>query len=95
MLRMQARSTLINARGLLESTFTAGPFAMPICAEAYKGWRFRDEALPADLINRSATSPCSICQPRWEKDAKPGFCCDTFHTRHHGYMCKVQKHTSR
>ncbi len=48
----QARTTLVNAGGLLERTFTAGRYAMQLCAVYYKSWRFKDEALPADLIKR-------------------------------------------
>ena len=57
---LQARMTLVNAGGLLERTFTAGRYAMQLSAEAYNGWRFADEALPADLIKRWARARPSI-----------------------------------
>ena len=61
----QARTTLVNAGGLLERTFTAGRFAMLLCAEAYKDWRFMDEALPADLIKRYAAPHGHHTEARW------------------------------
>ena len=48
--------TLVSAGGLLERTFTAGRFAMQLCAEAYSSWRFTNEALPINLIKR-----CQLC----------------------------------
>ncbi|MCL7032134.1 hypothetical protein MKW94_010735 [Papaver nudicaule] len=47
-----ARQNLVNAGGVIESTFTPGPYCMAISAEAYKTWRFDLEGLPADLIRR-------------------------------------------
>ena len=57
--------TLVNAGGLLERTFTAGRYAMQLCAEAYRSWRFADEALPADLMKRCAVDSHSslLCLP--------------------------------
>ncbi|XP_076894829.1 lipoxygenase 2, chloroplastic-like [Bidens hawaiensis] len=48
-----ARSALINAGGVIESTFSPGRYCMQICSDAYDQlWRFDHEALPADLISR-------------------------------------------
>ncbi|KAI3791333.1 hypothetical protein L2E82_05097 [Cichorium intybus] len=48
-----ARLALINAGGIIESTFSPGKYSMQICADAYDQlWRFDHEALPADLISR-------------------------------------------
>ena len=48
-----ARQLLINAGGIIENTFTAGPFSLAISSAAYKSsWRFDHESLPADLLNR-------------------------------------------
>ena len=54
-----ARSGLISGvtesdpvTGIIERTFTAGKFAMPISAKVYEGWRFDQQALPADLLAR-------------------------------------------
>ncbi|XP_062083950.1 linoleate 13S-lipoxygenase 2-1, chloroplastic-like [Humulus lupulus] len=48
-----AREALINAGGIIESAFTPGKYSMELCADAYDQlWRFDQEALPADLINR-------------------------------------------
>uniref|UniRef100_A0A0D6QUV2 Lipoxygenase n=1 Tax=Araucaria cunninghamii TaxID=56994 RepID=A0A0D6QUV2_ARACU len=48
-----ARQILINAEGVIESSFTPGKYCMEISATAYRTqWRFDTEALPADLIRR-------------------------------------------
>lgn len=48
-----ARQFLINAEGIIESTFTAGKHSMEISCAAYQDWwRFDLEGLPADLIRR-------------------------------------------
>ncbi|MFS8005694.1 putative linoleate 13S-lipoxygenase [Helianthus anomalus] len=48
-----ARLLLINAGGIIESTFSPGKYCMQICSDAYDQlWRFDHEALPADLISR-------------------------------------------
>ncbi|KAF5819911.1 putative linoleate 13S-lipoxygenase [Helianthus annuus] len=48
-----ARLALINAGGVIESTFSPGRYCMQICSDAYDQlWRFDHEALPADLISR-------------------------------------------
>ncbi|KAD2249707.1 hypothetical protein E3N88_41548 [Mikania micrantha] len=48
-----ARLLLINAMGIIESTFSPGKYCMQLCSDAYgQLWRFDHEALPADLISR-------------------------------------------
>ncbi|PON51673.1 Lipoxygenase [Trema orientale] len=48
-----ARQLLINANGIIESTFSPGKYSIEISSVAYdKLWRFDHEALPADLISR-------------------------------------------
>ncbi|KAI3823210.1 hypothetical protein L1987_04643 [Smallanthus sonchifolius] len=48
-----ARLLLINASGIIETTFSPGKYCMQICADAYDQlWRFDHDALPADLISR-------------------------------------------
>ncbi|KAJ4834856.1 Lipoxygenase 2, chloroplastic [Turnera subulata] len=48
-----ARQSLINAGGIIESTFGAGKYSIELSSYAYdKLWRFDHEALPADLIAR-------------------------------------------
>lgn len=48
-----ARAALVNANGVIESTFSPGKYSMELCSAAYDQiWRFDMEALPADLIRR-------------------------------------------
>ncbi|KAM6578937.1 hypothetical protein CsatB_030774 [Cannabis sativa] len=48
-----AREALVNAGGIIESSFSPGKYSMELCADAYDQiWRFDLEALPTDLINR-------------------------------------------
>ncbi|KVH90899.1 Lipoxygenase [Cynara cardunculus var. scolymus] len=48
-----ARLFLINAGGIIESTFFPGKYSMQLSSDVYaQQWRFDHEALPADLINR-------------------------------------------
>ncbi|XP_062015725.1 linoleate 13S-lipoxygenase 2-1, chloroplastic-like [Rosa rugosa] len=48
-----AREALVNAGGIIETSFSPGKYSMEICSIAYgKEWRFDLEALPADLIRR-------------------------------------------
>ncbi|KAK7277039.1 hypothetical protein RIF29_18188 [Crotalaria pallida] len=55
-----ARQRLINAGGIIESSFTPGRYCMEISSAAYKNfWRFDMEALPADLIRRGMAIPDS------------------------------------
>ena len=51
-----ARESLINAGGIIESTFSPGKYSIEISSAAYDQlWRFDMEALPADLIRRYFT----------------------------------------
>ncbi|KAJ9555752.1 hypothetical protein OSB04_010366 [Centaurea solstitialis] len=48
-----ARLLLINAEGVIESTFGLGKYNVEISSDVYgKEWRFDQQALPADLISR-------------------------------------------
>ncbi|PSR86859.1 Linoleate 13S-lipoxygenase [Actinidia chinensis var. chinensis] len=48
-----ARSALINADGIIETSFSPGKYSMELSSVAYDlQWRFDHEALPADLISR-------------------------------------------
>ncbi|KAF5735752.1 linoleate 13S-lipoxygenase 2-1 chloroplastic-like [Tripterygium wilfordii] len=48
-----ARQLLINADGIIESSFSPGKYSMEISSVAYdQVWRFDYEALPKDLIRR-------------------------------------------
>ncbi|MFS8005707.1 putative linoleate 13S-lipoxygenase [Helianthus anomalus] len=61
-----ARLLLVNAMGIIESTFSPGKYCMQISSDAYdQQWRFDHEALPADLISRGMavedpTAPHSV-----------------------------------
>ncbi|XP_047173767.1 linoleate 13S-lipoxygenase 3-1, chloroplastic-like [Vigna umbellata] len=53
-----ARQKLINADGIIESSFTPGRYCTEISSAAYKHlWRFDMEGLPADLIRRGMAVP--------------------------------------
>lgn len=48
-----AREALINAAGIIESSFSPGKYSIELSAVAYDlQWRFDHEALPANLISR-------------------------------------------
>jgi len=48
-----ARQLLINADGIIESTFSPGKYSIELSSVLYdKQWRFDHEALPANLISR-------------------------------------------
>lgn len=48
-----AREALINAGGIIETSFSPGKYSMEFSSDAYdQQWQFNLEALPADLINR-------------------------------------------
>ncbi|KAF8395891.1 hypothetical protein HHK36_019846 [Tetracentron sinense] len=48
-----ARQMLINAGGIIESSFSPGKYSMELCSDAYvQLWWFDMEALPADLLRR-------------------------------------------
>lgn len=49
----QARSSLVNAGGVIERTFSPGPWSMELSAKVYAAtWRFDSQGLPADLLAR-------------------------------------------
>ncbi|XVE89677.1 hypothetical protein DITRI_Ditri20bG0015200 [Diplodiscus trichospermus] len=47
-----AREMLVNAGGVIESTFYPRRYAMELSAEVYKSWNFMEQALPNDLKKR-------------------------------------------
>ncbi|MCE3049494.1 hypothetical protein HAX54_045013 [Datura stramonium] len=48
-----ARGALINANGIIETSFSFGKYSMEFSAVAYDlEWRFDRQALPQDLISR-------------------------------------------
>ncbi|MQI32213.1 hypothetical protein EI016_23750, partial [Escherichia coli] len=47
-----ARNVLVNAEGIIESTFLWGKYSLETSAFIYKDWVFPEQALPADLIKR-------------------------------------------
>ncbi|MQL41254.1 hypothetical protein EI012_25370, partial [Escherichia coli] len=48
-----AREALVNANGIIESSFTPGKYSILLSSIAYdKHWQFNLQALPADLIHR-------------------------------------------
>ncbi|GAB2276978.1 hypothetical protein Dimus_011687 [Dionaea muscipula] len=48
-----AREALINADGIIETTFSARKYCMELSSDIYdQAWRFDFQALPADLISR-------------------------------------------
>ena len=49
------RELQISANGIIEETFTPQSQSMQLSALIYESWRFKDEALPADLIKRCGT----------------------------------------
>ncbi|KAI4317797.1 hypothetical protein L6164_025638 [Bauhinia variegata] len=56
-----ARQILINAGGVLERTVFPGRFSMEMSAVLYKNWKFPDQALPVDLLNRGMAVRDSSC----------------------------------
>jgi lipoxygenase len=48
-----AREALINAGGIIETSFSPAKYSIELSSAAYElQWQFNLEALPADLINR-------------------------------------------
>jgi hypothetical protein len=47
-----ARKVLINAGGIVEQSFTPGPYCMELSASAYASWRFNEQGVPHDLKKR-------------------------------------------
>lgn len=59
-----AREQLINAGGVIETTFSPGKYSVELSSVAYKQqWRFDMEGLPADLIRRgmAVEDPTAEC----------------------------------
>ncbi|GLC42164.1 hypothetical protein PLESTB_000637500 [Pleodorina starrii] len=55
-----ARSSLVNAGGIIEKSFTPGPYAMRLSSVVYgKHWNFATEALPEDLKARGMVDPAT------------------------------------
>ncbi|GAU51607.1 hypothetical protein TSUD_414390 [Trifolium subterraneum] len=47
-----ARNVLVNAEGIIESTFLWGGYALEMSAVVYRDWVFTEQGLPNDLIKR-------------------------------------------
>jgi hypothetical protein len=47
-----ARQSLINEGGTIETAFTPGAYALRLSSAAYKSWRFTHQALPTELDSR-------------------------------------------
>jgi len=47
-----ARNVLVNAEGVIESTFLMGSYSLEFSAVLYKDWVFPEQSLPNDLLKR-------------------------------------------
>jgi linoleate 9S-lipoxygenase len=47
-----ARNVLVNANGVIETTFLLGSYSLELSAVVYKDWVFPDQGLPNDLLKR-------------------------------------------
>ncbi|KAA0874857.1 hypothetical protein EYC94_25690, partial [Enterobacter hormaechei] len=47
-----ARNVLVNAEGIIESTFLWGKYSLEMSAVAYRDWNFKEQGLPYDLLKR-------------------------------------------
>ncbi|KAK9819525.1 hypothetical protein WJX74_005150 [Apatococcus lobatus] len=62
-----ARQNLVNAGGVIESTFAPGQYAMRISSAVYGlSWRFDQEALPADLLKRGMLTEDTGGDIKWK-----------------------------
>lgn len=50
-----ARSTVLNAGGIIEKTLYSGEVSMELSSSLYKEWRFDEQSLPGDLLKRYAS----------------------------------------
>jgi len=51
-----ARESLINENGTIETAFTPGAYAIRLSSAAYSLWRFKNQALPTELKSRGVLS---------------------------------------
>ncbi|XP_062083943.1 lipoxygenase 2, chloroplastic-like [Humulus lupulus] len=59
----RARKTLINADGVIESTFSPGKYCIELSSVIYdKQWQFDLQALPADLVHRGMAVEDETCE---------------------------------
>ncbi|KAK2353185.1 linoleate 9S-lipoxygenase [Trifolium repens] len=47
-----ARNVLVNANGVIETTFLLGSYSLELSSVVYKDWVFPDQGLPNDLLKR-------------------------------------------
>ncbi|CAL5195675.1 unnamed protein product [Lathyrus oleraceus] len=47
-----ARNVLVNAEGIIESTFLGGAYSVEMSSSVYKDWVFTEQGLPHDLLKR-------------------------------------------
>ncbi|CAI8607975.1 unnamed protein product [Vicia faba] len=47
-----ARNVLVNAKGIIESTFLGGAYSVEMSSFVYKDWVFTEQGLPHDLLKR-------------------------------------------
>lgn len=47
-----ARNVLVNAEGIIESTFLGGAYSVEMSSFVYKDWVFTEQGLPHDLLKR-------------------------------------------
>ncbi len=52
---MWRRTVLVAAEKIVEMVFTPGTYAMQLSADAYAGWRFKDQSFPTDVVKRRAS----------------------------------------
>ncbi len=65
-----ARALLINKDGVIESSFSTGPYSMEASARAYAAdWRFDEQGLPADLKKRWGENANQLVTAGWQVSA--------------------------
>ncbi|KAA3468690.1 putative linoleate 9S-lipoxygenase 5 isoform X1 [Gossypium australe] len=50
-----AREVLVNADGVIETTFYTGQYSMEMSSVIYRSWNFMEQSLPNDLKKSSAS----------------------------------------